>query len=137
MTRRARDGWSWVLLVVGVASLANAAWMLADPARWYHHLPAGVPDTGPLNVHFVRDVGCAFASAGGALLAAVAWPHWRLPLVATATSFLVMHALLHVHDTLAGRVGAHHWWLDAPGVYLPAVVLGAATFVFILEERAR
>ena len=37
--------------------------------------------------------------------------------------FYVLHAILHVHDTASGLVGPHHWWLDAPGVYIPAVLL--------------
>jgi hypothetical protein len=137
MTSVRRDGWTWLLLALGVGSVANALWMLVDPARWYHDLPAGVPDTGPLNVHFVRDIGCAFLTAGLALLAAVRWPHWRLPLVATAAFFFVAHAALHVHDTARGIVDAHHWWLDAPGVYLPAIALAWASVVFVREERAR
>ena len=38
------------------------------------------------------------------------------------------HALLHVYDTAAGNLPASHWWLDLPGVYLPALVLLYATF---------
>ena len=51
-----------LLWILGMMSAANGVWMLATPAAWYHGLPAGVPDTGPLNVHFVRDVGSAFAT---------------------------------------------------------------------------
>lgn len=122
------DGWGWVLLVLGLGSLANAVWMLVDPARWYHELPAGVPDYGPLNVHFVRDIGCAFATVGAAQLWAAFRPVHRLPLVVIAAVFLVAHAVLHVHDTLRGLVDAHHWWLDLPGVYLPALLLVIASF---------
>ena len=48
-----------VLLLLATLTAANAVWMLADPQHWYHDLPAAVPDTGPYNEHFVRDVGCA------------------------------------------------------------------------------
>jgi hypothetical protein len=40
-----------------------------------------------------------------------------------STLFLGSHALLHTYDTLRGFLGSDHWWLDLPGVYLPAVVL--------------
>ena len=73
------DRWFWALGVFGLANLANGAWMLVDPAHWYANLPAAVPDTGPLNLHFVRDVGSAFAVMGGSLLAAAVWPALRVP----------------------------------------------------------
>jgi hypothetical protein len=91
--------------------------------HWYHELPAAVPDTGPFNPHMVRDIGCAFLSVGAAQLWAAFRPAWRAPLVAVAALFLSAHALLHVYDTLAGNLPADHWWLDAPGVYLPALAL--------------
>ena len=122
MTGR-RDRWFWVLSVFALTSAANAAWMLVDPQRWYHDLPAGVPDTGPYNEHFVRDIGCAFATMAVALFWAAFAPRWRPPLVAIAALFLVAHAGLHVFDTARGFLDAHHWMLDLPGVYLPALIL--------------
>ncbi len=116
-------GWSWFLAIMGIGSIANGVWMLLDPGHWYEHLPAAVPDTGPLNAHFVRDIGCAFLAMGLALCAAWRRPDWRAPLVLVAATFFVLHAALHVHDTALGLLGHHHWWLDAPGVYLPAVAL--------------
>ena len=68
MNLRALDAWGWTFFVVGVVMLANALWMLAGPMHWYTELPAAVPDTGPFNPHFVRDIGCAFFSVGIALI---------------------------------------------------------------------
>jgi hypothetical protein len=99
--------------------------MLARPGHWWAELPAGVPDFGPYNEHFVRDVGCAFATFAVALAWAAWSPRWRPPLVALAALFLGAHAVLHVYDTARGFVDAHHWWLDVPGVYLPAALLAA------------
>ncbi len=125
-TTRTLDAWGWILAIIGVACVANALWMLAGPLHWYRELPAAVPDTGPFNPHFVRDIGCAFFSAGVALVWAAWAPRWRPPLVAIAALFLGGHALVHVYDTLRGALGHTHWWLDLPGVYLPAVILGYA-----------
>ena len=119
--------WTIGLALAGVANLANAAWMLLDPADWYATLPAAVPDTGPLNAHFVRDVGGAFAATGVALLWAAFRPRLRVPMLALASVFYVLHALIHVTDTLAGRLPASHWLIDAPGVYVPALVMIAIT----------
>ena len=134
-----KDVWAWVFLVLGIGMLANAAWMLVDPMRWYHDLPAGVPDFGPFNPHFVRDIGCAFLTVGMALVWAGFSPRFRLPLAAVSAVFLTAHAVLHVFDTARGAVGAHHWWLDLPGVYAPALLLVVATAILKRregEERA-
>src|SRR5579884_1052612 len=104
------DPWRIGLLLGAVANLANAAWMLVDPAGWYLYLPAAVPDTGPFNAHFVRDVGSAFAVMGLALACGALRP-----------------ALVHVADTVAGRLPASHWWIDLPGVYVPALVMLGVT----------
>jgi hypothetical protein len=122
MTAR-RDVWFWLLVLFAATSAANAVWMLVDPQRWYHDLPAAVPDTGPYNEHFVRDIGCAFATMAVALFWAAFEPRWRPPLVAIATLFIAGHAALHVFDTARGFLDAHHWMLDLPGVYLPALIL--------------
>jgi hypothetical protein len=121
------DPWFWILAIFGVANLANAGWMLADPAGWYANLPAAVPDTGPLNTHFVRDVGSAFAVMGGALLLAAVRPLLRTPMLGIVALFYVLHALVHVTDTLAGRLPPSHWTIDLPGVYVPALVMIALT----------
>ena len=91
-----RDGWGLVLLVLGLGMLGNGIWMLLDPGHWYQELPAGVPDYGPLNIHFVRDIGCAFITVGIALVWGARRPAFRFPLTVMVTTFLVAHAVLHV-----------------------------------------
>lgn len=117
------DSLGWTLMLLGIITLANAIWMLAGPLHWYTDLPAAVPDTGPFNPHFVRDIGCAFLAVGGALVWAARVPRYRFPLVAVSAFFLAAHAILHVYDTLRGALGHDHWLLDLPGVYLPGVLL--------------
>ena len=132
-TTRTLDAWGWIFAIGGAVCAANALWMLAGPLHWYHDLPAGVPDTGPFNPHFVRDIGCAFLATGVALVWAALAPRWRPALVPIAALFLGGHALVHVYDTASGALDAHHWWLDAPGVYGPALLIGYAA----LAQRAR
>jgi hypothetical protein len=130
------DPWRWGLAIGGLLNLANAAWMLLDPAGWYAGLPAAVPDTGPLNEHFVRDVGSAFAVMGVGMVWAGFRPALRAPLLALVSLFYVMHALVHVTDTLAGRLPAAHWAIDFPGVYAPAIVIVVITLLAARAERA-
>ena len=117
------DAWRWILVAAAVSNLVNGAWMLADPPGWYTGIPAAVPDFGPLNEHFVRDIGAAFVVQGVALAWAAFVPAWRLPLVVPVALFYVLHALAHVYDTARGLVGPAHWAIDFPAVYLPAVLM--------------
>ncbi len=135
-TAAPRNTWTWLLGLLGAGSLANGAWMLFDPAGWYAGVPAAVPDFGPLNLHFVRDIGCAYAVLGAALLLAARRAALRAPLVGVGALFFAAHAILHVHDTLRGLVHSGHWWLDLPGVYLPALLLVPAALHFARQEAA-
>lgn len=134
MTAR-RDAWFWSLLLLATLTAANAVWMLADPQHWYHDLPAAVPDTGPYNEHFVRDIGCAFATVAIGLGWAALRPRWRAPLVTVSALFLAAHAGLHVFDTMRGFLGGAHWLLDLPGVYLPALVTLPLAFLALRNAR--
>jgi hypothetical protein len=125
-----------VLTCLAALGVANAAWMLVDPEGWYGGLPAAVPDFGPFNHHFVKDIGCAYLTCGIAIVWAAFRPVVRVPLLAVATIFYVAHGLVHVRDTGAGLVSARHWLIDVPGVYLPALVLVALTLYLRKRERA-
>ncbi|MDH3727746.1 MAG: hypothetical protein OER77_09455 [Myxococcales bacterium] len=59
--------WGIVFALFAAGNLANGLWMLVNPGHWYIHLPANVPGSGPLNEHFVRDIGCIFSLIGVAL----------------------------------------------------------------------
>ncbi len=129
------DGWTIVLGIFALSNLANGAWMLAVPVHWYEHLPAAVPDFGPLNEHFVRDIGAAFTVIGLGLAVAAVIPRWRVAACAAAAAFYGLHALVHVFDTLRGLVGPEHWMIDLPGVYVPAVLLGVLAWLVARSSR--
>jgi hypothetical protein len=81
------------LVILGLFHTANGAWMVLAPMSWYAAVP-GVAESGPLNHHFVADIGLAFIASGAGLvfgartgagafaLAGATWP--------------VLHALLHM-----------------------------------------
>ena len=116
-----------VLGFFAVGNLINGGWMLGAPEHWYHNLPAGVPDTGPFNEHFVRDLGALFFLMGLALAWAALRRRIRAVVLMLVSGFYVFHALLHVWDTARGFLGPEHWMMDAGGVYLPAVLLLVVT----------
>ena len=121
---------TWTALfygVLGVISLANGLWMLADPATWFVQIPAAVTDTGPLNRHFVHDVGVVYVISGIAAL-------WCARTGAAAyithlgvTLFYAGHALVHVAEISLGLLPHSHWRIDLPLVFLPALLLGVLT----------
>jgi hypothetical protein len=109
--------------IIGIFNLANGLWMLFAPEGWYLHLPAGVPDTGAFNAHFVRDIGAAFTTIGMGFCVAASLPAYRRAIVVGAACFYGLHAAVHVTDMLGGRLHEDHWLIDLPGVLLPAAVL--------------
>lgn len=117
-----------VPLILGLALSANGLFMLADPGRWYALVP-GVPETGPFNAHFVRDIGCAYLVAGAAL-AWFAFDARARPAALAGAAFLALHALIHVADAIAARGHPEHLMADLAAVFAPAVIalwLGLST----------
>lgn len=117
-------------LLLALILAVNGAAMLFVPSLWYQLIP-GVTGTGPLNVHFVRDIGCAYLCAG----AAFAWlsrdPRaW--PAALTGSAFLLLHALVHVAEAVSGTFSLSHFLRDLPGVFL--LPLAAAWLAWPVRE---
>jgi uncharacterized protein YjeT (DUF2065 family) len=107
-------------IVLGLLLAANGFLMLADPAQWYAMVP-GVPETGPLNPHFVRDIGAAYVVTG----VAIAWlarDVRAVPAALAGALFLTLHALVHVADAITGRLHTDHILSDLVTVFLPAAI---------------
>ena len=107
-------------LLLALILAANGLAMLAAPHFWYKTTP-GVTGTGPLNVHFVRDIGAAYlVAAGGFLWMWKDCQAWRAALAGSA--FLAIHALIHLGEMLMGSFDLHHLLRDLPGVFLLPVL---------------
>jgi hypothetical protein len=112
-------------LLFGIGLTVNGLAMLLAPAAWYDALP-GVSATGPLNTHFVRDIGCAYLVAAGGFC----WL-WRdprkWPAAMAGTAFLLMHAGVHIGEIVVGHAHIDHLVSDLPGVFLvPALAFWLA-----------
>jgi hypothetical protein len=59
-------------LILALLLAANGVAMFVDPPAWYAAVP-GVANTGPLNHHFVRDLGVAYFAAGCCISANSSW----------------------------------------------------------------
>ncbi|MDQ5846085.1 MAG: hypothetical protein M3539_12420 [Acidobacteriota bacterium] len=109
--------------IASIISLVNGVWMLVFPLSWYTDFPSAIPHTGSFNAHFIRDLGVVFIIAAlGFGWCALHPDRSRLTHI-VLTIFFVGHALIHVADLLTGRVHHTHWLIDAPTVFLPAILL--------------
>ena len=108
---------AWFL---GLLSAVNGVFMMMAPAAWYPISP-GVVQSGPFNGHFIRDIGAAFLVAGVGFVWFANDSRAR-PAALAAAAFFALHALVHVGDAIAGRESLYHAVLDAPTVYLSAVI---------------
>src|SRR5690348_14578195 len=109
-----------VAIGLGLLLAANGFVMLVDPAQWYAMVP-GVPETGPFNPHFVRDIGAAFVVTG----VAMTWlgrDARAVPAALAGALFLTLHAFVHVADAIAGRIHTDHILSDLVTVFAPAVI---------------
>jgi hypothetical protein len=124
----------WTAALMGLAALANGAFMLVSPAGWYFAVP-GVTDTGPFNQHFVRDIGLIFLFVGAAFLIGAARARFRVVLWATASLWLAGHALFHLWEVAVGICGPSALARDFAAVSLPALLGVGLTFWATFRER--
>ena len=117
----------WILCSLAVANVLNGLWMLVAPEHWYYNIPAGVPDTGALNVHFIRDIGSAYITCGVAFALAACMPLARFSLMVVTTTFYFLHACGHIFDIVVENLPDSHIYIDMPLVFIPVVFLLAIT----------
>jgi hypothetical protein len=111
-----------VAMVLGVMFIANGIYQLVAPESWYWAIP-GVPDRGPFNQHFVRDIGiiytlCGVGSILGALKPVQRMAYWWAPI-----AWLAGHAVFHIWEVIVGICGPESLLEDFAGVTLPALLL--------------
>ncbi len=110
-----------ITILLGALLAVNGTAMLLAPEAWYGAVP-GVADSGPLNAHFVRDLGWAYALAGGALLWRAFDPVRGWPAALTGALFLCGHALVHGAEAVTGHAHGSTFGADVAGIYLPAAL---------------
>lgn len=73
--------------------LLTGFYLVVSPYGFYENAP-GVTDTGPYNMHFIRDVGFAFTVS--ALGIAFGLMRRLKPLIVFGTAWLTMHGMFHL-----------------------------------------
>lgn len=108
--------------VFALFNLANGLMMLIAPMTWYELTP-GASDSGPFNVHFVRDIGIAFTAAGAGLWLAVGNAAWKPASAAiVAMIFLGGHGILHFVEMFAHHLDLGAALRDAALIVIPAAI---------------
>ena len=117
--------------LLGAICIGNGIWMLLAASNWFMNMPIAAQDTGPLNTHFVHDIGWVFVLVGmGAF-----WCSHRLykctEIHLGITLFIAGHASIHMVEILLGLLPQSHWLIDFPLVTFPALLLVGITPVIL------
>lgn len=125
--------WRVLAGILAAFHLFNAVRMIFDPAGWYAGVP-GIEHTGPLNTHFVPDIGFAFLTAATGFAIWAARPGiaaWAI----MGALWPALHGLFHV-------VGLGHHLpeglaliTETAGVILPAFIGIAVALAATRHER--
>ena len=84
-----------LLGLLGLFHLANGLYMLAAPDSWYAAIP-GVAMTGPINHHFIADVGLAFVASGVGLTLGLRAGKMAATFALAGATWPALHAFLHL-----------------------------------------
>lgn len=121
--------------VLAILMLANGIWMILSPEAWYWAIP-GVPDRGPFNQHFVRDIGIAYFLIGISFAAGIRNPTSRTVLWFLPSAWLAGHGLFHFWEVAVGICGPESLVEDFAGVTLPAAIGLVLSFVSYKERTS-
>ncbi len=110
-----------IAVLLGLGSLANGIFMMVAPEPWYWAIP-GVPDRGPFNQHFIRDIGINYALIGAAFIYGAMYAKQRPLLWLIPTAWLMGHAIFHIWEVIMGICGPESLIEDFAGVTLPALL---------------
>ena len=122
----------WVLWGLAVYYVATGLYIAGLPLVFYENAP-GVTETGPYNMHFVRDVGFAFLTSSAALTYGLY--HGSKPLMVFGSLWLFVHGLFHL--SLWVHHGLHFnqaTLVDQVLVTIPAIVLFVLCLRYQPEE---
>jgi hypothetical protein len=92
-----------LLGILGLFHLGNGAAMLLAPERWYAAVP-GVGMTGPMNHHFIQDIGLAYLASGAGLMLGARAGRTAATLARAGAAWPALHALLHIWGWIANGI---------------------------------
>jgi hypothetical protein len=123
-----------LIVLPALFSLVNGGFMVWSPQDWYQLLPT-VQATGAFNQHFVRDIGLAYITCGILLAYAARFPSGRWLAALAGALWLTMHGAFHIWELLSGIGAQHVFWMDAPGVLGPPLLVWIAFGILMARQR--
>ena len=121
-------------ILMGLFMLGNGTFMVVAPEPWYWTVP-GVPDRGPFNQHYIRDIGITYLLIGAGFISGSIYVKQRLVLWLMPTAWLAAHAVFHVWEVIVGICGPESMIEDFAGVTLPAII-GLVLVVITVKQSA-
>lgn len=123
------------LNLLGAINVGNGLWMLFYATSWYENIPAAVHETGPLNVHFVHDIGLVYLLAGIALLWCAHEFSQIFKIYLAVLLFYIGHSCIHMAEIVLGQLPSSRWLVDFPLVFLPTIILiGLTPFILKIDR---
>jgi hypothetical protein len=114
------------LIIVGLFNILNGLFMLAAPVPWFAQVIGEHVPMGPLDTHFIRDVGFAYAASGIGMLVGLRRGSVAGAFALAGAVWPVLHALFHL-DLWAMHGMPHGMGLINEGIgVIVASFLGAA-----------
>jgi hypothetical protein len=93
---------SRVLLgLIGLFNLAVGLVMIGGAEAWYWATP-GVSQTGPMNHHFIVDIGLAFLASGAGMLAGFRQGRTAATFAFAGAVWPALHAAFHIFEWFVG-----------------------------------
>jgi hypothetical protein len=123
-----------MIVLPALFSLVNGGLMVLNPYGWYQMLPT-VQHTGHFNQHFIRDIGLAYLTCGIVLAYAARFPSGRWLAALAGVLWLTLHGAFHVCELLTGIGAPHVFWMDAPGVLGPPLMVWIALSILMARQR--
>jgi hypothetical protein len=124
----------FLIALAALFSIANGGIMVWDPHGWYQLLPT-VQATGAFNQHFIRDIGLAYLTCGMLLGYAARFPSGRWLAALAGVLWLTLHGAFHVWELFSGVGAQHVFWIDAPGVLGPPLMVWIALGILMARQR--
>jgi len=123
-----------VLALLGAVQLFNGLYMIVSPMGWYSSVP-GVVDTGPMNHHFIIDIGLAFAASGVGMLMGLRRGAAAAAFALAGATWPTLHALFHVWGWIEHGVPSDARDAVTQFVAVMVVSFGAFALAWILARR--
>ena len=105
----------WLLSLLGLFHLLGGLWMIATPMNWYMAVP-GVVATGPMNHHFIVDIGFAFVASGAGMLMAFRKGVAAAAFVLAGATWPALHACFHVWEWIVDGLPSNPHILVSTGI---------------------